>query len=86
MVRPIGVNGLLRFAFVFPPIACPLPPFTAAQLGSATDSRIFRLENQQSSEICQELLLYNATMPEFLEEPDQRQRLRFWPIIDSLPK
>ena len=48
------------------------------------DTRIFRIENQQSSGIDQELFLYNAPMPEFLEELKRRKHRRFQQIVDSL--
>jgi hypothetical protein len=53
---------------------------------SMQDTRIFKIGNQQSPDIRQELFLYNAPMPEFLEELKQRKYPRFQQIVDSLPE
>jgi hypothetical protein len=53
---------------------------------STTDKRIFRIKSQQSSGIRQELFLYNAPMPEFLEEPKRRKYPRFQQIVDLVPE
>jgi hypothetical protein len=48
--------------------------------------RMFRIENQHSSGIRDELILYNAPMAEFFKELGRRKHRRLQQIVELFPQ
>jgi hypothetical protein len=48
--------------------------------------RLFRIENQHSSGLREELILYSAPMPEFFEELERRKHPRLQQIVELIPQ